>query len=84
MTVKNISKEEYYQLYALKILATNYNTRLEDIQRSMLEILRETKADGRKLLEIGDGWSGELVYTDINLDVALSNMKIEVENKNVE
>ena len=72
---KKITKSQYLQLIGLSELAKHYDTLLTSIQKSVAEIMDE------KIEHSGDGWSGELVFTNRELDEVLRLAKIEVEDE---
>lgn len=70
-----ITRSEYLQLIALKTLAVQYNSKIEDICESAKEILEDTEVCG---------WVSDLIYDDrATLDVLLkaNNIKIEKAKK---
>lgn len=71
--MKTITKSQYYALVGLKALATEYDKKMNDLQKYVAEIIGENNVG------IGGGWSGELVFSSRGLDDTLRCANIVVE-----
>lgn len=73
-----LTKEAYNMLLGLKKMAENYETLLKGIQEAVVMIIKEENMNGNPITEYGDGWAGELVYTDLSVDEFLQRTEIVV------
>jgi hypothetical protein len=72
MSKRTISKNKYYQLYGLFMLAKAYHERLADITESSLSITEEEVTDMGSLTE-------DAIWDDQSVDRLLNKLEIEVE-----
>lgn len=74
MSVKTISKNQYYQLLGLKGLAEKHNEALEGIIQAMADIVEARSKDGEP-----DGYVMDTVYSaGISIDGLLNQLDITV------